>query len=359
MSKGFLPRIESLRGIAALTVVSYHVCGQVSDMPSAGLVDAAAFRALMALSNGIGAVVAFFVISGFVLSRSLTANPNPLRYFWHRLFRLFPAAVVVVAVFTALHQWFGIFVGYEGDFSPVNVILNMLMIRTDINAVMWSMKVECVATPLILFSVWLSQRNGAPWLWAIVALLFGLSFWGPYVHALGDGSNLAPLYAFVVGVILQRSGEWLPRGIKPSPATVGAVLSVFVFCLCGLKKQTAPILMLECLSAASLVALVAWQQAVPIFRFLDFGAVRFYGKISYSFYLLHTMGILFASRILSLTEFPLAGLPASAAAMLLTALSILITTPAAYLSWRFVEMPFINFAKNVKRTRSVDIGAVG
>jgi peptidoglycan/LPS O-acetylase OafA/YrhL len=143
-----------MRGLAALTVVSFHVLGEVSDKPSIGSTDAAAFQVLWALSNGTGAVVAFFVISGFVLSRSFVANPDPLRYFRNRIFRLFPAAVVVVALFTALHQWFGIFVSHEGDFSSVNVVLNMLMIRTDINAVMWSMKVECVATPLILCSVW-------------------------------------------------------------------------------------------------------------------------------------------------------------------------------------------------------------
>jgi hypothetical protein len=157
---GFIPRLESLRGIAALTVVAAHVWGQFSDAPSAGW-DAAVFQGLKGLSNGTGAVVGFFVISGFVLARSLEANADPSRYFRHRIFRLFPAAITVVALFTALHQWFGIYVAYEGDFRPGNVILNMLMIRTDINAVMWSMKVECVATPVILFSVWLVQRNGA------------------------------------------------------------------------------------------------------------------------------------------------------------------------------------------------------
>ena len=192
-----------MRGIAALTVVAYHVHGQFSDTPSTGW-DTAAFAVLNGFSNGIGAVVAFFVISGFVLARSLEANPDPLRFFRNRLFRLFPAAV---ALLTALHQWFGIYVMYEGDFSPANVLLNMLLIRTDINAVMWSMKVECLATPLILFSVWLLQRNGAHWLWALIAVLFALSFWGPYVHVLGDASNLAPFYAFVFGVLAQRYGQ--------------------------------------------------------------------------------------------------------------------------------------------------------
>jgi peptidoglycan/LPS O-acetylase OafA/YrhL len=128
------------------------------------------FGGIKGLSNGTGAVVGFFVISGFVLARSLEANADPSRYFRHRIFRLFPAAITVVALFTALHQWFGIYVANEGDFRPGNVILNMLMIRTDINAVMWSMKVECVATPVILLSVWLVQRNGASWLWAIIAV---------------------------------------------------------------------------------------------------------------------------------------------------------------------------------------------
>jgi len=62
----FIPRIESLRGLAALTVVGYHAWGQFSDTPVSGW-DAVAFQALEGLTNGIGAVVGFFVISGFVI----------------------------------------------------------------------------------------------------------------------------------------------------------------------------------------------------------------------------------------------------------------------------------------------------
>jgi len=40
-------------------------------------------------------------------------------------------------------------------------------------------------------------------------------------------------------------------------------------------------------------------------------------------------------------------LPIFASTIVLTVVSILITTPAAYLSWRFVEVPAINFAKNI------------
>src|ERR1700682_6413270 len=103
----FLPRIESMRGIAALTVVGYHVWGHFSDTPSSDW-DTTVFFVLKGLTNGIGAVVGFFVITGFVLVRSLEANPDSYRYFRHRVFRLFSGAIVVVALFTALHTWFGI-----------------------------------------------------------------------------------------------------------------------------------------------------------------------------------------------------------------------------------------------------------
>jgi peptidoglycan/LPS O-acetylase OafA/YrhL len=338
----FLPRIESLRGIAALTVVGYHASQQFSGGPS-GDWDATAFFVLKGLTNGIGAVVGFFVISGFVLARSLEANPDPYRFFRNRLFRLLPAAIAVVALFTALYRWFGIYVIHEGDFSPISVLLNMLMIRTDINVVMWSMKVECFATPLIFISAWFLKRNRASWLWATILALFALSFWGPYVHSLGDATNLAPLYAFVVGVLAQHYGKRL-SDVSPPVVTFAAILSVIAFVYCGTAKQTAPILLLECLSAAWLVASIAWRP-VSIFKCLDSSVVRFYGRISYSFYLLHTLGTLFANKLLTVATFQLSELPISVGTIVVTVASVLLTTPAAYLSWRFIESPFINLGK--------------
>jgi peptidoglycan/LPS O-acetylase OafA/YrhL len=191
------------------------------------------------------------------------------------------------------------------------------------------------------------------WLWAAILALFSLSFWGPYVHLLGDATNLAPLYAFVVGVLAQHYGKCLSK-ILPPVATVTAILSVIVFFYCGTRKQTAPILMLECLSAAWLVALIAWRP-VSIFKFLDSGVVRFYGRISYSFYLLHTLGILFANKLLTVGNFQLSELPISVASIIFTLPSVLITTPAAYLSWRFIEIPFINLGKNTQRAVVINI----
>ena len=337
----FLPRIESLRGIAAVAVVGYHVGHLFDNLPAIGAVDAFAFRVFMGISNGIGAVVAFFVLSGFVLARSLDANPDPVRYFRNRFFRLFPAAIAVVGLLAALYDLFGIYVGFEASFDPLNVVLNMLMIRSDINGPMWSMTVECFATPLILLTLLLFKRYGALPIVTLIVVLFGPSFWGPYVHVLGGATNLAPLYAFVVGVLVHCSGERIAAAINPGWAGLIALLVILAFCMFGIKKQTAPILMLECLSTATFIVLVVWHPAARMFNPLDFKLARFYGKISYSFYLLHMLGILFAGRLLGPMVLYVSGLSVFAVSVLTTFFAILLVTPLAYLSWRFIELPFI------------------
>jgi exopolysaccharide production protein ExoZ len=345
----FLPRIESLRGIAALTVVGCHVSGQLSPLPGDGWLDGFASQLIAALSNGTGAVVTFFVLSGFVLARSLDSNPDAVRFFRNRLFRLFPAAIAVVSLLTVLHWRFGLYVGYQASFDPLDVILNMLMIRSDINGVMWSMTVECAATPLILLSVWSLSKHGESLLWIFIAVLFGLSFWGSYVHLLGGFTNLAAFYAFVAGVLIHFRGARRALVVPPQIATATAFAAIGVFVFCGASKQTAPIIALECLSASILVMLVAWRQDMSVFKLLDFKIVRLYGRISYSFYLLHPLGMLFAFRAIDPPALQAWGMPLSLTIVVTTFLAILFITPAAWLLWRFVEKPAISLGRNLGR----------
>jgi peptidoglycan/LPS O-acetylase OafA/YrhL len=141
----FVPRLEALRGVAAISVVAYHAVGQFVDTNVTGMAP----------------VVMFFVLSGFVLARSLANDHRPLEFLQHRVFRLLPAATAVVLLLTALYLSFGFYVGFRPSFDPLNVTLNALMIRHDINGVMWSMTVECFATPVILGSPTMPfNRNG-------------------------------------------------------------------------------------------------------------------------------------------------------------------------------------------------------
>jgi exopolysaccharide production protein ExoZ len=335
----FLPRLESLRGIAAVAVVGYHVLGLFIDTSVTGMAP----------------VVLFFVLSGFVLARSLANDSNPVDFLWHRVFRLFPAAAAVVLLLTFLYFQFGFSVGYKAQFDTLNVILNALMIHHDINGVMWSMTVECVATPLILASVSAFNRWGVHPLTVLIAVLFGLSFIGPYVHFLGGFTNLAPLYAFVVGVLLHVRGKLVAEKLTPSTGWLLALAAIALFCFCGSRKQTAPIIALECASSALLVVLVAFRPAIGIFRILDLSIVRFFGRISYSFYLLHPIGITLAARSIEVGgSFDLITIVET------TVLAIAITTPIAWLSWYCVERPFIALGKRFDRDQRrgpVDVAA--
>jgi peptidoglycan/LPS O-acetylase OafA/YrhL len=229
------------------------------------------------------------------------------------------------------------------------VILNLLMIRSDINGVMWSVTVECAATPLILLSVWLYLKHRERPLWGLIAVLLALSSWGPYVHLLGGFTNLTPLYAFVVGVLMHFQGARFAAWIRPGLVTFTGIAGIALFCFCGTRTQSALILLLECWSAATLIVLVAQYPAMGLFKPLDFASTRFYGRISYSFYLLHPLGIEFAFRITKPLAINAFGVPLSITLILYTISSILLTTPIAHLAWRFIETPCIRYGRRFGR----------
>ena len=316
----FLPRLESMRGYAAVSVLAFHACMLSWDM----------------IAGGMAPVVVFFVLSGFLLSRALDRDPDPTRFVRHRLFRLLPAAIATVVLLTLLYRSLDFYVGFRPSFDPVNVVLNALLIKSDINGVMWSLTVECVAVPVILISHALLRRYGTTPVWILVAVLAAISSWGPYVHLLGGFTNLAPLYAFVVGLLAQASGSRLTRELQPSRATLVAATAFVVMVVVAVRKQTAITIALETLCASALICLAAFGQAkLGALRPFDLDVARFYGRISYSFYLLHMIGLAIATRLLPFDQQPVI----RAATLFLTAL--VITTPAAWLMWRFIEVPFI------------------
>jgi peptidoglycan/LPS O-acetylase OafA/YrhL len=276
----------------------------------------------------MGPVVLFFVLSGFVLARSLEKNPDPLVFLCHRIFRLFPAAAVAVLIFTVLHWQFGFVAHYadRGTFDPINVLLNMLMIRNDINTAMWSLTVECAAIPLIFACFFAYQKFGHTPLLVLCVILFGLSFNGSYIHLLGGFTNIAPLYAFVIGVLLH---SMMVNGLKAHRVAVWAIVSIGLVLFCWLRKQTAPILFLESIGSAGLIFLVAANAGSRLFAVLDLSPIRFIGRISYSFYLLHLIGLTIATWTM----------PPSA--ILYFIFGVAYTIPMAWLSWRFIEKPSI------------------
>ena len=84
-STGFLPHIEGMRALAVIAVIINHLWHD-------------------ALPGGYLGVDIFFVISGFVITRSMMARPSPsllsglAEFYVRRIKRIVPALVLVVLV---------------------------------------------------------------------------------------------------------------------------------------------------------------------------------------------------------------------------------------------------------------------
>ena len=232
-----------MRGIAALTVALMHVSNSWADFPFAqlpgrNLLDRVGLFVIHALGNGYGAVVAFFVISGFVLARSLDRNFDIPRFVTARVFRLYPAAIVTIAIFAAIYYGFGFSLYPKASFEPLNIFANMLMVHVDIDVVMWSMKAEVAATPLIILCVWLFLRYGTWTVTTTAIVLFGLAFASQFTKVLGNDTNLALLFAFPIGILVHFRGRELAAKLPALAVLLAAIASVAVFCTCTFFKPT-------------------------------------------------------------------------------------------------------------------------
>jgi peptidoglycan/LPS O-acetylase OafA/YrhL len=250
-----------------------------------------------------------------------------------------------VTIFAALYYGFGFILYPKASFEPLNILANMLMLHVDIDVVMWSMKAEVAATPLIILCVWLFRRYGAWTVSTIAVVLFGLAFTGQFTKSIGDDTNLAPIFAFPVGILVHFWGRELAAKLPPWAVTLGAFVSVAIFCACTSFKPTGTwTLLVQCLSAATLVMLIAYRAEAAVF---------------YSFYLLHPLA-LWSTTWLSvyvIREFP--AVPVTLMMVAAFIVSLAIVTPLAFLSWRFVELPAMNKLRAAPASRSALPAASG
>jgi peptidoglycan/LPS O-acetylase OafA/YrhL len=171
------PLVDALRGLAALSVFSFHLLLQPGYSPPASLLPWTA-------NLNVGVPV-FFVISGFVIYRPfararLTGAPAPtLRgYARRRAFRLLPAYWVALPIVVL---WLGI----SGVFTPGGIVRYFGLLQVyDSDTVLggigqaWTLCIEASFYVLLpLWAVWLRRRplrSRAAFLRGELALLAGI-----------------------------------------------------------------------------------------------------------------------------------------------------------------------------------------
>lgn len=124
-------------------------------------------------------------------------------------------------------------------------------------------------------------------------------------------------------------------GMRYDTVVTGMAPVVLFFVLSGFVLARS----LENDASALLIYLIAAaEKHSRMFAVLDLKMVRFVGRISYSFYLLHLIGLGLAARW------------QNQPAISLFVCAVAMTIPLAWTSWRWVEVPFLRF----RRARPLD-----
>ena len=325
--------IDAIRGLAACLVMLQHSLYQSGLLGAWPNTELAGFIPTW-LELGETGVVAFFLVSGFVIPLSLEKTKS-IRMFWiHRALRIYPLYLLVFAANFLLLA--GGHTKTIGMFA-VNLVTHLFFIQEYLgqeNFVggSWTLSLELFWYIAIsgLFVIGLNKKSG---------LIVGLSILGSVAAQLScvigvhlPMGRLSMLLCCVIGLVCyRREQNEIPAPYFRCLAS-GLIITIFCNILVGeaLYPAVHP-------TATFQMASVSWALAAVIF-FVPFFAranriwhippLGMLGQVSYSVYLLHPI-VLF---VLSSIQIQGAGLVCS---------TFIITIALANVTYRVVERPFV------------------
>ena len=359
--------LEGMRGFAVLLVFFVHYIVLGTSALHSGTWT---YRLAIGM-HGIGhtGVDLFFVLSGFLIYGSLIHRPKPFgTYLGRRIERIYPTFLVVLGLYLILSFIFPEQSKLPGD--PLQAILylgqNLLLLPgifplVPIIAVSWSLSYEMfyyLFIPLAISGLrlrgWNPEKRMVVFLTISTAfILYCAIFGGPVRLAMfGAGivlyeltatrdpknfPNGAGIVAWVMGMLIillipqQQMGIFIVQSdLWAAVRTTVLCLSLFLLCLDGFSNRT------------HLTA-----------RLFTFTPIRYFGNISYSYFLIHgltlkayfwILGKLIPIESLSTAGF-WSGLP----------VSFTLTVIAALVLYLLVERPLSIFPARVRKTRPVPL----
>ncbi|WDL95322.1 acyltransferase family protein [Alicyclobacillus sp. ALC3] len=321
-SRPRLEELDSIRGIAALTVVFYHCATVVGGGALGVYLLRSPFAILIA---GRSAVIMFFMLSGFVLSLPYhrATKVSYSRLMIKRIFRLYVpylAAILTALLVRSLFKHPQVLSFWIQPITPKALWQDLLMIGQNnqmyLDPVTWSLTQEMrisILFPILMFIV-LRFR------WEKTLLIgFLLSCTGIVYHLIWQNSvdlytnyfdTLHYIMMFMVGALIARNRSNLGRLFTHIATPTKVVVGIFglicysVHDYLSWKLQEygygtlGPFLLTDwvvVIGAAILIVTAITNKNVS--RTLLFPPFKFLGKISYSLYLFHFIVILTLMKI--------------------------------------------------------------
>ncbi len=332
--------LDAIRGFAAFAVVIQHIFWFADPH----------FETFFATvwSPGRFGVVAFFIVSGFIVPRSLEVKGDIKAFWTSRFYRLFPPYWVSLAAIALV--WAAGLIWHPALTKKVLVqwVVNLTMLQgfvkmPDINPVAWTLGIEMAfygAITLAFIQGYLRKS------WAIsitlLSLLLVASIVLPWVaHIRFPAGAAAVGGSIIAGLALFRhfNGE-----IKKVEALAITLLCLLVTVLSSLvnysaTRSTTDILQPTQLAAiSSVVTGYAFFLGALVLKDAKFPQpVLWFGKVSYSLYLFH----------------PIAGMivPESLNPMVRVVPELGLSILFAWLGFRYIETPCMAMMKRVVSRR--------
>ena len=346
--------IEVLRGIAAMSVLLFHCIGllpwNVSETP------------LAIFSVGLIGVDLFFAISGYVITASVIRQkdrPDYTTYFWRaRLARILPLYYITTTVFLLAVSSAAL------DKEATLQILSHLFLAHSffqnavfsINGVTWSLSIELQFYALAFFIVPLIARASRNTLLAgyfvvlcgVLAYRFACWYWltkagapdDAFIHLFSQVPAL--IDSFVLGGLICMLK--LPRLTRVQTVLLGLMTFGLLILIYVIYDGSAPRHWTSMPMTVLSRSLVAWfvgaalLLAISIRTSLAWWPMLELGKISYGIYLWHLIVLYLVQR-----HVPIKG---TGAVLIIIAFTLVL----AKLSHLAIEMPFMRWAHNARRT---------
>lgn len=309
---GFFGGLESLRGLAALYVMLFHLTPLLKSPALSNNF----------IKNGYLMVDLFFVLSGFVICHTYGAKINSgkeiVRFMFLRFGRLYPLHLATLLLFLGVETAkyvgevkYGMVPHETRAFSFSNApafVANLFLVQPFLpfanltfNHPSWSIGTEFYTYVIFALVIYFSPNRTSIRLLAaaIIALaVFLLCFYHSYYLSPQAGlSFLRCVLGFFTGLLAYEAfltGGWISKGSDPVGLGLVFILTA-ILCFkhpqcVGWDYSVLPVF-------ALLIIVVAGSTAGLISNVLNSSPLRWLGKVSYSIYMVHLFVEMIVSRL--------------------------------------------------------------